>query len=110
MITADKLIKTSYGNKLRSVLLDFFNNAYGETQAIILGSITYTPDIKQDQMVEHLHRCTRVDVESFVQTGDEISMVLELRGHGGYPDGDYDKSLCTVNFRIKETALTILLN
>lgn len=110
MITPEKLIATSYGNIVRNKLLDFFNNAFGDTQALVLGAITYSPDIKQDEMVQHLHHCTEVRVNSFVQAGPDISMVLELRGHGGYPGGETDKSLCTVNFRIKSTALTILLN
>lgn len=110
MITADKLIRTSYGDKLRAKLLDFFNNAYGETQALVLGSITYSPDVKMDQMVEHLHMCTLVKIDSFVQTGEDISMVLTLMGHDGYPGGENSRELCTLNFRIKETALTILIN
>jgi len=110
MITVDKLIATQYGKALKEALLDLFNNSYGETQALVLGSITYSQDLKMDDMVQNLHQCTKVNISSFVQTGDEISMILELRGDDNYPGGEHSRVLCTLNFRITLAGLILLLS
>lgn len=116
MLTVKKLIDNdSLNNLIQDTLLDFFNNAYGNRESLLVESLSPHKTLESsDDMSDNLRRCTCVVIDSIdrdeaVSIFRSLKITLNLKGHAGYPGGEADEDLGAYDLLIEESALLMLM-